>query len=365
MPPVPGRIAHARAALDHRQLRGALRLQPARARRVHLAAGLQAGLGALLALGLTHLSPWPTLAGFAALGAMTTLYGRFDPLRARLRVLGVVGLLMVGAIAVTSVAVLCSSGLAVPLVVPLVVVGIVAGASTAVMVSLGIGAPGATIVVFGAGASLGPVGSLADVGQRTLAGIAGALLAVVLVVVTDRLRPRVLVPPVPPGAPLPDVLDGRANVATGVRVLVGATAAGLVAYAAGAQHAAWAAIGAAAVLQGTHLQLHVDRALQRALGTAGGALVAAGLLSLGLDFWPTVVVVAVLQVVTEVTIGRSYALGQLTVTPMALLVSELAAPSGGAGLPLERVADTLLGVVLGILATVILSTRAQRAQHHH
>ena len=95
-----------------------------------------------------------------------------------------------------------------------------------------------------------------------------------------------------------------------------------------------------------------------------GRAIAAGLLSLGLDFWPTVVVVAVLQVVTEVTTGRGYALGQLTVTPMALLVSELAAPSGGEGLPLERVADTLLGVALGILATVILSTRAQRAQHH-
>lgn len=361
-PPAPGRLRVARAVVARRRLRAALRLQPARARRVHLAAGVQAGLGAALALGLTHLSPWPHLAGFTALGAMATLYGRFDPLRPRLRVVTVVAGLLVGAMAVTSLAVLLTTGL----VVPLLVVGVVAGFSTSVTVARGIGAPGATIVVFAAGACLGPVESLADVGARTVAGAGGAALAFAIVVGLDRLRPRVLVPPAVARAvgSGPEAPRGRETLAAGVRVLVGASVAGLAVHALGGHHPAWGAIGAAAVLQGAHLQIHVDRALQRALGTTVGALVAAGIFWLDLSFWPTVATVAVLQVVTEVTIGRSYAIGQMTVTPMALLVSELAAPTGGATLPLERVVDTVLGVVLGVVAALVLSDRASRSAAH-
>ena len=67
--------------------------------------------------------------------------------------------------------------------------------------------------------------------------------------------------------------------------------------------------------------------------------------------------IALFQFSTEVLMGFNYALGQLTVTPMALLMTYLASPVHATQhLPLARVMDTVLGAVLGILFAVILSS---------
>ena len=60
-------------------------------------------------------------------------------------------------------------------------------------------------------------------------------------------------------------------------------------------------------------------------------------------------------------IGANYALGQALVTPMALLMSHLAAPQAdAAAMAPERVLDTLLGVSLGMLAALVFSTLDDR-----
>ncbi|MCL8383428.1 hypothetical protein [Xanthobacter aminoxidans] len=47
------------------------------------------------------------------------------------------------------------------------------------------------------------------------------------------------------------------------RITLGSAIATFAVYAAGASHPAWAAMGAQAVMQGTHLHINMSRALQR------------------------------------------------------------------------------------------------------
>ena len=146
-----------------------------------------------------------------------------------------------------------------------------------------------------------------------------------------------------------------------VRITIGAGLAAYIAYAAGWHHPAWAAIGATAVMQGTHLHITMSRALQRMAGTIAGAVLCWWILAQEPSFWVVVAWIVAFQFLTEVLMGFNYALGQLTVTPMALLMTHLAAPAQtGMNLPMERVMDTVLGALLGILFAVILSSVEDR-----
>ena len=84
--------------------------------------------------------------------------------------------------------------------------------------------------------------------------------------------------------------------------------------------------------------------------------------------WTVIALLVVLQIVTEMVIGTNYAFGQITVTPMALLMSYLASPSAdGAGMASERVLDTLIGISIGVVLAVLCSTMDDRVHlaHHH
>jgi uncharacterized membrane protein YccC len=79
-----------------------------------------------------------------------------------------------------------------------------------------------------------------------------------------------------------------------------------------------------------------------------------------------VAAIVIFQFITEMVIGYNYALGQVTVTPMALLMTYLASPATAVDMPVERVLDTLLGAALGIVFAVIFSTvddRVYLAKH--
>src|SRR5690606_4060751 len=154
----------------------------------------------------------------------------------------------------------------------------------------------------------------------------------------------------------------------GVRIAIGAAAAALIAYAAGWNHPSWAAIGATAVMQGSHLHITMNRALQRMAGTLVGSLLVWMILSMEPPFWTVVMLIVLFQFITEVIIGYNYALGQITITPMALLMTYLASPAAVATeLSIERVFDTMLGAVIGIVFAVGFSTMDDRrylASHH-
>lgn len=142
----------------------------------------------------------------------------------------------------------------------------------------------------------------------------------------------------------------------------------MIAYAAGWQHPSWATIGATAVMQGGHLHVTMHRALQRMAGTLVGALLVWLILAAGPPFWIVVAAIVVFQYITEIIIGFNYALGQITVTPMALLMTYLATPGlNAAEMSIERVFGTMLGAILGIIFAVIFFTMDDRrhlARHH-
>lgn len=322
--------------------------------RMSSVAGIQAALAVLAAIVLLHHSVWPHLVGFGALGALAALFGRFSPLHKRHSIVWTCAFMLIGAVFITSL----TSLLGAPEFVVVLIVALIAGAAFTAFSYWQLGGPGAVIIVFAAGAAMSPVDSWGILFERTLATAAGGGVAWLVTLATDFLRVSELTrqqPPQDPTRPFVNIL------LAGARITVGAGTAALIAHAAGWNHPSWAAIGATAVMQGGHLHITLHRALQRMAGTLVGSMLVWMILESQPPFWAIVGAIVVFQFLTEIIIGFNYALGQVTVTPMALLMTYLAAPVAAATeMSIERVFDTMLGAVLGIIFAVLFSTLDDR-----
>ncbi|NLC37138.1 MAG: FUSC family protein, partial [Alcaligenaceae bacterium] len=321
----------ARRLLAPEHFHASLRLNPPPSPWMGCIAGLQAALAVLIAIVLLRHSMWPHLVGFAALGALAALFGRFAPLLKRHGIVWICAVMLTGAVFVTSL----TSWLGAPAFVVVLMVACVAGAATIGFSYWKLGGPGAVIIVFAAGAAMTPLDSWSMLVERTLATAAGGLVAWLVTSATDFLRlkelGRVQVPE-EPSRPFSHIL------LAGGRIAIGAGAAALIAHAAGWNHPSWAAIGATAVMQGAHLHITLHRALQRMAGTLVGSLLVWLILEMQPPFWAIVGVIVFFQFITEVVIGYNYALGQIAITPMALLMTYLAAPVANATqMSIERV----------------------------
>lgn len=136
------------------------------------------------------------------------------------------------------------------------------------------------------------------------------------------------------------------------RVGLASLIAGTFAVAVGLDHPLWATLGAIATLQGVNYGHAVQRAIQRLLGNAAGALLAAALISADLRYWPIVAVIVVCQMGAELTVTRNYAVASTFVTAMALLLTSIGHPSG-TDIAAARVGDTLVGVVVGVILAAL------------
>ncbi|QCC78622.1 FUSC family protein [Nocardioides daphniae] len=116
----------------------------------------------------------------------------------------------------------------------------------------------------------------------------------------------------------------------------------------GIGHPYWAMVAAVVPLVARDWSQQVARGVQRLLGTFGGLLLAAGLLAVELPTPALVAVVIALQGLAELLIGRNYALALVVVTPLALLMVHLVAPTSPRELLVDRAVETLLGVVVGV-----------------
>ncbi|MBV7481925.1 FUSC family protein [Bordetella sp. BOR01] len=345
------RLASARYLLAAGQFRESLAIMPPPSVRSAVVAGLQAALAVLLALASTRLSPWPQLVGFAALGALAALFGRYVTLGLRRRIVLICGCLLTLGVLLPSLASL--AGATPPMMIALL--ALLAGAASLAVSYWNLGGPGAVIFVFAIGAVMAPAESGQAVLLRTLAAGWGAVLAWLVCALTDRLRggsaPAM-------AAVLRPSLAMQATAAG--RITLGCAAAAFMAYAAGGNYPAWAAIGAAAVMQGGQLHITMNRALQRMAGTVLGACIVWAILIQHPSFWVMVAAIVMFQFITEVIIGFNYALGQITVTPMALLMTQLASPIIYTGMPVERVLDTIVGAALGIVFALVFSSLDDR-----
>lgn len=344
--------------LHHRHLRDSLTVTRPVALRNSALAGVQAALTVALVLPFVHVSPWSDLIGYAGLGALTALFGRFAATGKRTRTVVMAGLCQTASVAIISLA----AWLGATPAVLMALLAFMGGCFFLIGALARFGPPGALIFMFAGTAAMRAPHSLDDLLARIAMTGAVAAVAVLLCALTESFRFKGHAERPLPQEPLRTVKD---LMPAATRVCVGSALAGFLAMAMGMQHAGWAALGATAVLQGPFLHLSIHRALQRVAGTITGSLAVWLILQGGPGTWEVIALIVVLQIATEVVIGFNYAFGQVFVTPMALLMTYLAAAgTAGPDIASERVIDTLIGALVGVVVAVILSTQSDRMHLH-
>ncbi|ANP56884.1 putative membrane protein YccC [Streptomyces griseochromogenes] len=169
--------------------------------------------------------------------------------------------------------------------------------------------------------------------------------------------------PACPRAPLRHRLAPLAPLAA--RTAIGCALAGYASLALGVGRPYWALVTAASLYQ-ANVTLTWSRGVQRVVGNLVGVLVFAAIAPLA-HLHPAALVLCCLafNFGAEALIGRNYWLGSVCVTPMALLVTEFARSQDPGRLITERVADTLVGALVGFVAAVAVTNRraGDRVEH--
>ncbi|GHG18251.1 FUSC family protein [Streptomyces zaomyceticus] len=151
-----------------------------------------------------------------------------------------------------------------------------------------------------------------------------------------------------------------------LRMVLGTGLAGGAALLLGLGHGYWAAISAAAVLHSINVRTAAQRAVQRTLGTTAGLTLALGVLAASPEPVVLVLVIVLLEFLLEYVVARNYGLGVVFLTPLALLLTDLAAPSPAGDLVQDRALSSLLGVGIALVCALVVvhdraAVRAQRA----
>ncbi|MCU1572073.1 MAG: hypothetical protein JWO93_155 [Micrococcaceae bacterium] len=156
--------------------------------------------------------------------------------------------------------------------------------------------------------------------------------------------------PAPPG-------NRPGMVHAAARYILAIGAAGTLSVLSGVGHSHWAMLSAAVPLMGPDVARRVMRGVHRILGTLVGLVLLAILLKLNLAPWEVVLAVVLLQFLTELFVVRHYGLAMVFITPLALLMTELGAPTDPGRLVLDRVIETAIGVCVGIALALLMSDR--------
>lgn len=142
-----------------------------------------------------------------------------------------------------------------------------------------------------------------------------------------------------------------------LRTAVGCALAGYVALALGVGRPYWALVTAASLYQ-ANVALTWSRGVQRVVGNLVGVLAFAVLAPLAhVGDAALVLCCLALNFGAEALIGRNYWLGSVCVTPMALLITEFARAQRPGELMTDRVVDTLVGALVGLVAAAVVTNR--------
>ncbi|MCX6500150.1 MAG: FUSC family protein [Arthrobacter sp.] len=323
---------------------------PARGHRIpalRVAVGIAIPLVTLVLMGRTDLT------SYALLGALTGVYGRTERHWLRLKHQSFAGIIM------------CAS----------IIGGVTVGATGAVpwvLVALGAGLAG-VLSLAADFLRLRPAGpffflfaftasaAIPFHGQRweAAAAAAGSVAVVLLLGFAGRLRARRFDPSrglqEPAHRPWP-----RMFVHAG-RYVAAVALAGSLASLADLGHSYWAMVAAAAPIAAADATGGLIRAVHRTVGTYGGVLLTAGLLTIDWSPLQLAVLLAILQFVGEVFVIRHYSIALVWMTPVALMMTEFVAPKPAAVLVADRAVETTLGAGIAFLV-ILLTTRRQRRQ---
>lgn len=312
------------------------------AHRVALRAGVSVAVPLLTVLALGR----PEWSLYAVFGAFTSLYGRNHVHLSRAVMQASAGAALTVAIGL-GVLVGSLPSRQWPAVV---VAAAVAAVGTLLSSAQDWHPPGPLFLVFGFGAAATSPHTLDDAPVALAVAGATALFALVVgnagaVLQGRRSAPTRLRSP-----------WGREPVRNAVAVGVAASLATL----AGIGHPYWAMVAAVAPLSARGFSHQMVRAGHRIGGTLLGLVTSAGLLALGLGPVATVLVVVVLQVLTELFVGRNYGLALLFITPMALLMGQVVAPRPTAALLFDRGSETVIGALVAITVIWYVEQRRRR-----
>ena len=327
---------------------GVLRVEPHRGdHRVALRAAISVAVPLLVLWMLGRLD----LSIYASFGAFAALYGRHDVFRDRLRMQATAG----GVILASMLVGTALSVLAAPAPVSILVVAVIASAVTLLAYTMRWHPPGPLFPVFAVGACAtipATTASFGDVllvgGPSVLFGLAITALIGVFTRSTADASSRSRQPVGP--------IAGEMAVSVGVAI-VGAGFAGLLIM---DSHWYWAAVGAVAAVSGPQLNARVIRGIQRLVGTLLGVLVAAAILAIDLPPLAVIVLVVVLQAAAELFVGRNYGIAMIFITPLALLMVHLAAPTPVDMLLQDRAIETVIGVAVGTIVAVASAALRRR-----
>jgi Predicted membrane protein len=298
------------------------------------------------------------LVAYASFGAMTALYGRSEPYRARLRTVTAAGVGLVLCIALGAAMAATSA----PLLVVVIGLLVVITAGIVVAARVGMFPPTPIFFVFAFTVCALLPTPAAQLGWRILLALACATFAWLLVMSGWALRrmagdrTSVLFKSLPHRPKRrhhpwrdPAVLTSIAQ------SLIGVLAAGAIAMALGIGHPYWAVVSVIAVLPPPGARNSISRSLHRIGGTAAGVVVTGFVLLPAPPQLVLIVVVVVAQFGAEVLVGRHYGAALLFITPLAITVSHLASPVPVGQLLTDRVIETALGATIGLV--LVLLTR--------
>lgn len=145
-----------------------------------------------------------------------------------------------------------------------------------------------------------------------------------------------------------------------LRTALGCALAGYASLALGIGRPYWALVTAASLYQAS-LTLTWGRGVQRVVGNLLGVLLFAALVPVAHTGEVALVLCCLaLNFGAEALIARNYWLGSVCVTPMALLITEFAGFQEPGRLIAERVVDTLVGALVGLVAAVAVPDRRRQ-----
>ncbi|TWP35757.1 FUSC family protein [Leekyejoonella antrihumi] len=290
--------------------------------------------------------PWTP---YAAFGAFTSLYGRRENHASRMGMQAAAGLCLTLSVLL---------GVAVSLTHDGRVLSVILGSVVAAGGYLLSGAfdwhpPGPLFMVFGfAVCAIMPATGF---GLLIAAGVAGgsALLAMLIGHAGSLREPKSWRRPQLRMRSLRSVLGMPGVRSDVVRYLIATPIAGGIGMAMGGTHPYWAMVAVVVAMSGPDLRSRLTRASHRVVGTLVGLLVAAAILSPHPTGLAAVGVIAVLQVAAEMLIGRNYSLALLAITPLALMMGQLAHPVAVGPMLADRFLETLLGATVGVVALLV------------
>ncbi|APX33383.1 hypothetical protein BH708_12400 [Brachybacterium sp. P6-10-X1] len=322
-----------------------------------IALGLAIPLSVLLVTG--HVD-WAMYVGF---GAFTGIYSKYEPTRMRFRRQSMAGALLT--VCVTIGATLAqlgeSMGTTAGSWTALGVGSVVAGLAAALVLRLGL-KPGGAIFPLFAVAAIASAPPAAPIWAAFLIAGACASLCVVLGLLGHWAGER------HPGADVRPAAESWSRAQLGAefgRFALAAAIAGVLGLASGLPFPYWAQIAAIAPLSAPGRTLQVERGLHRIIGTTLGIVTTAFLLSFPAEPWQLVVWVVVLQFLAEMYVLRNYSFALLFITPLALLMVQLAHPQPIGTMLQARVLETVIGAVVGIAVVITAALGDRRAALRH